>query len=210
MFEQTFKNIDNTLRNDANCETELDYAEQSTWALFLKWLDDYEKDKEAIFRLENKEYNSILEDKYRWSSWANFNNSLTGDDLKKLSNNGIRKEELKTLQGLIDANDSDLFDVLEYIAFLKKPISRQARAEEAENNILNSLSENEKEFIEFVLEKYVEGGVEELDISRLGDLIKLKYHTTFDCIQKLGGDEKKIYSTFADFQKYLYQQDLRN
>ncbi len=83
MFEQTFKNIDNTLRNDANCETELDYAEQSSWALFLKWLDDYEKDKEAIFRLENKEYNSILEDKYRWSSWANFNNSLTGDDLKK-------------------------------------------------------------------------------------------------------------------------------
>ena len=127
--------------------------------------------------------------------------------LKKLSNNGIRKEELKTLQGLIDANDSDLFDVLEYIAFLKKPISRQARAEEAENNILNSLSENEKEFIEFVLEKYVEGGVEELDISRLGDLIKLKYHTTFDGIQKLGGDEKKIYSTFVDFQKYLYEQN---
>ena len=60
MFEQTFKNIDDILRKDAGCSTALDYAEQSSWALFLKWLDDYEKDKETIAQLENKTVNPII------------------------------------------------------------------------------------------------------------------------------------------------------
>ena len=56
MFEQTFKNIDDILWKDAGCSTELDYAEQSSWILFLKWLDDYEKDKETKAKLENKKF----------------------------------------------------------------------------------------------------------------------------------------------------------
>jgi type I restriction enzyme M protein len=59
MFEQTFKNIDDILWKDSGCSTELDYAEQSSWILFLKWLDDYEKDKETKAKLENKKFKPI-------------------------------------------------------------------------------------------------------------------------------------------------------
>ena len=70
MFEQTFKNIDDILRRDAGCSTALDYAEQSSWILFLKWLDDSEKDKETKTKLENKKYKPILDKEFQWSSWA--------------------------------------------------------------------------------------------------------------------------------------------
>lgn len=92
MFEQTFKNIDDILWKDAGCSTELDYAEQSSWILFLKWLDDYEKDKETKAKLENKKFKPVLDKEFQWSSWAivktkeskvDFNKILTGPDLKK-------------------------------------------------------------------------------------------------------------------------------
>jgi type I restriction enzyme M protein len=91
MFEQTFKNIDNAFREDDGCSTELDYAEQSSWILFLKWLDDYEKDKETKAKLENKQFKPALKKEFQWSTWAvvkdktgkvNFNKTLTGPDLK--------------------------------------------------------------------------------------------------------------------------------
>ena len=91
MFEQTFKNIDNAFREDDGCSTELDYAEQSSWILFLKWLDDYEKDKETKTKLENKQFKPTLKKEFQWSSWAvvkdkagkvDFNKTLTGPDLK--------------------------------------------------------------------------------------------------------------------------------
>ena len=92
MFEQTFKNIDDILWKDSGCSTELDYAEQSSWILFLKWLDDYEKDKETKAKLENKKFKPTLDKEFQWSTWAivkdnegkvNFNKTLTGPDLKK-------------------------------------------------------------------------------------------------------------------------------
>ena len=92
MFEQTFKNIDDILRRDAGCSTALDYAEQSSWILFLKWLDDFEKDKEIKTKLENKKYKPILDKEFQWSSWAvvkkkdgttDFDKILMGPDLKK-------------------------------------------------------------------------------------------------------------------------------
>ena len=91
MFEQTFKNIDNAFREDDGCSTELDYAEQSSWILFLKWLDDYEKDKETKAKLENKQFKPTLKKEFQWSTWAvvkdkagkvDFNKTLTGPDLK--------------------------------------------------------------------------------------------------------------------------------
>ena len=92
MFEKVFKNIDNAFREDDGCSTELDYAEQSSWILFLKWLDDYEKDKETKSKLENKEFKPTLKKEFQWSTWAvvkdkdgkiDFNKTLTGPDLKK-------------------------------------------------------------------------------------------------------------------------------
>ena len=68
MFEQVFRNIDDTLWKDAGCSTELDYAEQSSWILFLKWLDDAEKEKETKAKLDNKTFNPVLSKEYSWSS----------------------------------------------------------------------------------------------------------------------------------------------
>ena len=90
MFEQTFKNIDDIFHKDAGCSSELDYTEQSSWMLFLKYLDDLEftKSQEAELMAEDSQY--IIDEKYRWSSWAapktaagefDHDNALTGSDL---------------------------------------------------------------------------------------------------------------------------------
>lgn len=90
MFEQTFKNIDDVLWKDAGCTSELDYTEQSSWLLFLKYLDTLENDKAMAAALEGKPYTYILDEQYRWNSWAapkgadgkiDHNATLTGDDL---------------------------------------------------------------------------------------------------------------------------------
>ena len=70
MFEQTFKNIDDVLWKEAGCTTELDYTEQTSWLLFLKYLDGLEQDRADEAQLEGNEYTYILEKQYRWESWA--------------------------------------------------------------------------------------------------------------------------------------------
>ena len=90
MFEQTFKNIDDILHKDAGCSSELDYVEQTSWILFLKYLDDLEKTKQTEAELTGKTYKLIIAPEYRWEVWAapkngngkiDFNKALTGDDL---------------------------------------------------------------------------------------------------------------------------------
>ncbi len=97
MFEQTFKNIDDILHKDAGCGSELDYVEQTSWLLFLKYLDDLEQDRKMIAYLNNKEYSYIIDTEYQWNVWAvpkkqvkeglfektelDYNKALTGDDL---------------------------------------------------------------------------------------------------------------------------------
>ena len=70
MFEQTFKNIDDILLKDAGCGSELDYVEQTSWVLFLKYLDDLEKDKATAAELTGKPYIPIISEDYRWNVWA--------------------------------------------------------------------------------------------------------------------------------------------
>jgi len=91
MFEQAFKNIDDVLWKEAGCGSELDYAEQTSWLLFLKYLDGLEQDKAMEAELEGKAYSFILDEPYRWESWAapkgadgklDHNKALTGDDLR--------------------------------------------------------------------------------------------------------------------------------
>ncbi len=98
MFEQTFKNIDDILWKDGGFSSELDYVEQTSWMLFLKYLDDFEKDKEAEAQLAGKKYQPILEPQYRWETWASpkdkngkldHHKALTGDDLKEFVNNKL-------------------------------------------------------------------------------------------------------------------------
>ena len=90
MFEQTFKNIDDVLWKDAGCTSELDYTEQSSWLLFLKYLDTLEANKATEAQLAGKQYEHILAKQYRWESWAapkgkdgkiDHNKAQTGDDL---------------------------------------------------------------------------------------------------------------------------------
>ncbi|MCE3237797.1 MAG: hsdM 1 [Gammaproteobacteria bacterium] len=91
MFEQTFKNIDDVLHKDAGCSSELDYVEQTSWILFLKYLDDFEKDKQAEAELAGRTYKQIITSQYRWTAWAvpkdkdgklDYHKALSGDDLK--------------------------------------------------------------------------------------------------------------------------------
>jgi type I restriction enzyme M protein len=95
MFEQAFKNIDDVLWKEAGCTTELDYIEQTSWLLFLKYLDALEQDKATEARLDGKKYSYILDKPYRWESWAapkgkdgklDHNTALTGDDLRDFVN----------------------------------------------------------------------------------------------------------------------------
>jgi HsdM N-terminal domain len=95
MFEQAFKRIDDVLRKEAGCTTELDYTEQTSWLLFLKYLDGLEEDKATEAALEGKKYTFILDKPYRWESWAapkdkddalDHNKALTGDDLRDFVN----------------------------------------------------------------------------------------------------------------------------
>ena len=70
MFEQAFKNIDDILHKDAGCSSELDYVEQTSWILFLKYLDDFEKDKKTAAELAGKSYEGIIDKQYKWEVWA--------------------------------------------------------------------------------------------------------------------------------------------
>ena len=135
-----------------------------------------------------------------------WSNPLTRKSLlEKLSDAGFGKDELNTLQKIIDAEKSDLFDVLEFIAYSTKPITREERVAIAQANIFALLQPNEKEFLEFVLTKYIETGVEELDQEQLPHLLELKYHAVSDAAEKLGG-VPRIRELFIEFQKHLYQQ----
>jgi len=125
--------------------------------------------------------------------------------LEKLDQAGYGKTELATLQGLIDAEKSDLFDVLEYISFAVKPVSREFRVAEASANIFYGLDDKQREFLEFVLSKYIESGVEELDQEKLPRLLELKYSSLTDAVEELGG-VASIQNTFIGFQKYLYEE----
>ena len=95
MFEQAFRNIDDVLRKEAGCTTELDYTEQTSWLLFLKYLDGLEQDRALEAELAGKRYEHILDTPYRWESWAapkavdgrvDHNRALTGDDLRDFVN----------------------------------------------------------------------------------------------------------------------------
>jgi type I restriction enzyme M protein len=98
MFEQSFKNIDNILHTDSGCGTELDYIEQTSWILFLKYLDDLEETKKTEAALSGKKYDYILSPEYRWNAWAcpksadgklDHGKALDGDDLNEFVNNKL-------------------------------------------------------------------------------------------------------------------------
>jgi type I restriction enzyme, R subunit len=123
--------------------------------------------------------------------------------LEKIAQIGYDQDSLGQLQKMIDAENSDLFDVLNYVSFLRPVISRAERVEQAKYSIFEGLNKKQKEFLDFVLSKYEAKGVEELGEDKLPVLLNLKYHAIANAVDALG-EVDTIRSVFFDFQKNLY------
>ncbi len=128
--------------------------------------------------------------------------------LQGLAEKGFGHEQMAIMQRIIDAENSDLFDVLAHVAYALPPLTRQERAEKAKMEISTHFNRKQQVFLDFVLAQYVKVGVEELAQDKLSPLLKLKYHDAIaDAVADLGKPEE-IGQFFAGFQKYLYQ-DVR-
>ncbi len=126
--------------------------------------------------------------------------------LAGLADKGFGREQLAEMQKIIEAEKSDLFDVLAYVAFALSPIDRGERAEMARAAISTSFNDKQQAFLDFVLHQYVRVGVEELDQDKLSPLLRLKYNNAIaDAIADLGRPEE-ISQVFTGFQRYLYQR----
>jgi len=131
MFEQTFKNIDDILRKAGGSQTELDYVEQTSWILFLKYLDDLEKDKAVAAKLRGEEYTPIIAPEYQWSNWAmpldangklDYNKALTGDDLNEFVNLKLFPY-LKNFKTIAQSSDTIEYKIGEIFSELKNKIA---------------------------------------------------------------------------------------
>lgn len=118
---------------------------------------------------------------------------------------GVGRDQLAEMQRIIDAEKSDLFDVLAYVAYALAPVTREERAGQAKVAISTRFNRKQQAFLDFVLAHYVGVGVDELNQEKLTPLLRLKYSNSIaDAIADLGRPEE-ISKVFAGFQKYLYQ-----
>lgn len=142
MFEQTFKNIDDILHKDAGCGSELDYVEQTSWVLFLKYLDDLERDRVTSAELTGKTYTPIIDQEYRWGVWAApkladgkiDHNALTGDDLLDFVN-GKLFPYLKKFKLSAESADTIEYKIGEIFSELKNRIQSGYNLREVINRI---------------------------------------------------------------------------
>ncbi len=142
MFEQTFKNIDDILHKDAGCGSELDYVEQTSWVLFLKYLDDLERDKATAAELSGKTYNPIIAPEFQWTVWATpklatgviDHNALTGDDLADFVNIQLFPY-LKKFKTSADSADTIEYKIGEIFSELKNRIQSGYNLREVINRI---------------------------------------------------------------------------
>lgn len=124
--------------------------------------------------------------------------------LDGLAERGFGKAQLEEMQNIIDAQNSDLFDVLAHVAYAMQPVTREIRAGRAHAVISNLFNSKQRVFLDFVLSHYVDVGVEELEQEKLGSLLRLKYHDSIsDAVLDLGDG---IGEVFVGFQKYLYEE----
>jgi type I restriction enzyme R subunit len=123
--------------------------------------------------------------------------------LQGLQEKGFGREQLEEMQKIIDAEKSDLFDVLAHVAYALPPLTREERASKAKVEISTHFNPKQQVFLDFVLSHYVSVGVEELDQGKLSPLLKLKYRNSLkDAVADLGAD---IGEAFTGFQKFLYE-----
>jgi type I restriction enzyme R subunit len=129
--------------------------------------------------------------------------------LQALSERGYGPGALKDMVQIFNAGKSDVFDVLAYIAFAKRPVTRRERVESRKPAILSNYDERLQAFLDFVLSQYVSEGVSELDDAKLTTLLQLKYSDTGDAIAHLGG-ATAIRDAFIGFQPHLYRPRIEH
>ena len=129
--------------------------------------------------------------------------------LQDLADRGFGKEPLAEMQKIIDAEKSDLFDVLAYVAFASDPLSREARAEACRVAAAEELNDKQRAFIDFVLAQYVKQGVDELEPEKLSPLLRLRYRALNDAFAELGKPED-VRKVFVGFQRHLYRVHSRH
>ena len=127
--------------------------------------------------------------------------------LEGLATAGFGHEQLAEMQKIIDAEQSDLFDLLAHVAYAKAPLTREVRAANAKVYINSRFSAKQQVFLDFVLQHYIAEGVEELDQQKLTPLLRLKYGAIQDAVADLGQPEE-IGMAFASFQQYLYAEKV--
>ena len=138
-----------------------------------------------------------------WSDPATRKSLLAG-----LADKGFGDEPLAEMQKLIEAENSDLFDVLAYVAFEAAPETRSERASKARAAAYQQFNDKQQAFVDFVLAQYVKQGVDELDAEKLPPLLKLRYGALNDAIQDLG-EAEQIRQVFVGFQRYLYEPNIK-
>jgi type I restriction enzyme, R subunit len=129
--------------------------------------------------------------------------------LEGLAEKGFGHNQLAEMQKIIDAEKSDLFDVLAHVAYAIPPLTREERAANAKDTIHGRFSTKQEMFLDLVLSHYVSVGVDELDQEKLTPLLRLKYHNSIaDAVADLGKPEE-ISNVFIGFQRFLYQEGPR-
>ena len=128
--------------------------------------------------------------------------------LDGLGERGCGEQELADLRRMVDAEHADLYDVLAYVAFAREPMSREERVNNSKPRIFTYYEdEQQRAFLNFVLEHYIKEGVSELDLNKLSDLLKLKYESVPDALNRLGGEVAQISRLFVGFQRHLYEEE---
>lgn len=152
----------------------------------------------AIYRAFSK----INEDELR-ALWSD--PSTRAQLLNELAENEYDQEKLDALKTLIDAPDSDVYDVLMYVAYEKPTLTRAQRAELAKASIDSEFTEHkQQEFIHFVLNHYIEGGVSDSSMDKMRPLVELKYNTINDAVAEFG-EPQALRRIFLGLQKHLYE-----
>jgi len=128
--------------------------------------------------------------------------------LAGLAEKGFGREPLAEMQKIIEAENSDLFDVLAHVALAATPVSREERATAAKAASALGLSDKQRAFVAFVLAQYVNQGVDELDAEKLSPLLKLRYRALPDAFAQLGRPEE-VRDLFLGMQRYLYEGERR-
>ena len=122
-----------------------------------------------------------------------------------MAEKGFGGEQLAEIQSIISAENSDLFDVLAYVAYAIGPIPREERAQQARLYVSSRFTTKQQLFIDFVLQHYVTMGVQELAQEKLAPLLRLRYQNSIaDALEDLGGPQE-VSQIFSGFQRYLYE-----